>query len=54
MAIVLTHAHLDHCGPAHDAVYEITACGDEGTIAFHEVGKVFFPASKLPVDLLRI
>ncbi len=53
-AIILTHAHLDHCGLAHHAHPDIPVYGSRGTIALLEVGRVFFPNAALPRDLREL
>jgi len=50
-AIVLTHSHADHYGLAHHAHPAIPVFGSAGTIAILEVGRVFFPEQRLPVEL---
>ncbi len=50
-AIILTHAHLDHWGLAHHAHPCIPVFGSTGTVAVIEVGRVFFPDSRLPRGL---
>lgn len=51
-AIFLTHSHLDHYGLAHHARPEIPVYGSVGTIAVLNVGRVFFPDTKLPASLM--
>ncbi len=50
-AIILTHSHADHWGLAHHAHPAIPVYGSRGTIAILEVGRVFFPRTRLPADL---